>query len=268
MDCILTLERLLYSLNSAIKRTEERLTNAPSGQIIVREHKGIVYYYRNFENMREEYISKDKEALIKALAQKRYDQRILSTFQHEKAIIERTLETIKCNARFKSEEQIWQNFPDKLKPYVAQDPITHEGTIQEWENRTWRFKKETSKYKYISLKGERVRSKSECLIADRLFTAGIPYHYEEPLPLGPSQYGQVIIYPDFAVLNPKTLKVYYWEHMGKLGDEEYAVKAKYRLEQYADAEYFLGKDLIISFETNTSPLNLVYIDRLIQTYFA
>ncbi|MCH4192124.1 MAG: hypothetical protein LKF52_07435 [Butyrivibrio sp.] len=46
-------------------------------------------------------------------------------------------------------------------------------------------------------KGELVRSKSEKIIADKLFMMKIPYHYEKPLKL--DSYGYV--HPDFTVLN-------------------------------------------------------------------
>ena len=268
MDCITNLEDSLYNLEAAIKRAEKRLATAPEGQINLKTRNGTVIFYQHLSTGQDLYLGKDKKSLIKALAQKKYDKEILNTFQHEKLAIERTLKGLEGNSRFKSEEQVWQDFPSVLKEYVTQDPITHEGSIQKWKNQTWRLKDGTSKYKYFSLKGERVRSKSEVIIADRLFNAGIPYHYEKILELGPAKYGMDTIYPDFTILDTKTLKVYYWEHMGMLGDEKYASDAKHRLEQYADANLFPGKDIILTFETNTSPLNLVYVDMLIKTYFA
>ncbi|MEE3440399.1 MAG: hypothetical protein VZR07_10670, partial [Ruminococcus sp.] len=48
-------------------------------------------------------------------------------------------------------------------------------------------------------RGEIVRSKSEVIIADALYYANIPYHYEKPIKVGDR-----VIYPDFTVLNVKT----------------------------------------------------------------
>ena len=70
-------------------------------------------------------------------------------------------------------------------------------------------------------RGERVRSKSEKIIADQLLKEGIPYRYECPI-----QLGQTIIYPDFTVLNKKTHKEFYLEHFGMMDDQNYCNKLK------------------------------------------
>lgn len=51
----------------------------------------------------------------------------------------------------------------------------------------------------LTNRGERVRSKSEKIIADCFFRKGIPYKYECPLYLK----GLGIIYPDFTILSKK-----------------------------------------------------------------
>ncbi len=265
MDRLKTIEALIYELDIAIKQAEKRLKNAPKGNIVLRSRNNSPLFYRRLKND-EEYLGTDKENQIKALAQKRYDQEILKTFKSEKEALERLLKNLKGTTRIKSEEQIWANFPDALKKYVTQDISTKDGYIQRWINQTWWIKKRSSEYHFFSLRGDHVRSKSEVIIADRLYHAGIPYHYEKPLPLGPSQFGQDILHPDFTVLNTRTLETFYWEHLGQMDDEKYFTNAKERLEIYADAGYFPGKNLILSFETASSPLNIVYIDRLIEEY--
>ena len=74
--------------------------------------------------------------------------------------------------------------------------------------------------KYIPLlfseNGERVRSKSEVIIADILKNNGIPYRYEYPVLINRN------IHPDFCCLNVRTRKEYFWEHFGKMDDIEYA----------------------------------------------
>ena len=54
----------------------------------------------------------------------------------------------------------------------------------------------------ITEKGEAVRSKSEKIIADKLYMKEIPYVYEQPLYL--KGYGYVV--PDFKILNVRTKK--------------------------------------------------------------
>ena len=58
--------------------------------------------------------------------------------------------------------------------------------------------------------GERVRSKSEKILADYFYRQNILYKYEKPLYL--KGYGTV--YPDFTFLSSKTGKEIYWNMRG------------------------------------------------------
>ena len=76
-----------------------------------------------------------------------------------------------------------------------------------------------------SERGERVRSKSEKIIADKLYRNGIPYKYEKPLVLK----GLGKIHPDFEILNKRTRKEYFLEHLGKMDDIGYVKKNMRRI---------------------------------------
>ena len=69
---------------------------------------------------------------------------------------------------------------------------------------------------YKTVDGNFVRSKSEVIISDLLSKAGISYKYEESIEYEPGKY----ICPDFT-LYMEDGKVYYWEHVGMLGNEKY-----------------------------------------------
>ena len=70
---------------------------------------------------------------------------------------------------------------------------------------------------YQTALGERVRSKSEVIIADALSRHQIPNRYEYPLKLSKGQQTH-IIYPDFLCLNIHTRREYIWEHFGMMDD--------------------------------------------------
>ena len=71
--------------------------------------------------------------------------------------------------------------------------------------------KETDPFIYTE-RGERVRSKSEKILADYFYSHNIPYKYEHPLYLT----GFGIVYPDFTVLSQRTRHEMYWEHNGRM----------------------------------------------------
>ena len=111
-------------------------------------------------------------------------------------------------------------------------------------------------------RGEHVRSKSEVFIADALDLAGIPYRYEASLVLPGGT-----VYPDFMLLDLKSQKVLYWEHLGMMGDSDYAQKAFKKINGYRDAGIFLGTQLIITWETSRKPLGTLDVRQTIQEYF-
>lgn len=61
----------------------------------------------------------------------------------------------------------------------------------------------------VTERGEKVRSKSEKIIADFLNAHHIPYKYECPLALTHSGSGKVILYPDFTLMDIRTRKELY-----------------------------------------------------------
>lgn len=108
---------------------------------------------------------------------------------------------------------------------------------------------------------EIVRSKSEKNIADKLKSMRIPYIYEQPLRLG-----NTTKYPDFTVLNKRTRRIYYWEHMGLLDQEDYCEKALSKLAVYSKNGIWPGKNLIVTYETKDYPLDMKQIEGVIEEY--
>ena len=111
-------------------------------------------------------------------------------------------------------------------------------------------------------RGERVRSKSEKILADKFFAMGIPYRYEYPVQL--KGYGTV--YPDFTLLNVRERKECYLEHFGMMDDPEYSEKAIKKLEEYAKNGIYIGKNLLVTFETRHKPLEMKVVEQMIKEF--
>ncbi|MGY3755622.1 hypothetical protein ACWOAQ_03090 [Helcococcus kunzii] len=112
-------------------------------------------------------------------------------------------------------------------------------------------------------KGDQVKSKSEKIIADKLYALGIPYKYECPLVI--DKYTK--FYPDFTLIDPFTNKEMYWEHFGMIDNPEYAAAAIKKIAIYEKNGIQMGINLIVSFESSKSGLDNSYIDCLIKRYF-
>lgn len=76
-------------------------------------------------------------------------------------------------------------------------------------------------------KGLAVRSKSELIVAEALYSSGIEFEYEKPLALGGSTR-----YPDFTIEDDISGRVVYWEHLGMLERAEYRRSWERKLKWY------------------------------------
>lgn len=77
-----------------------------------------------------------------------------------------------------------------------------------------------------------VRSKSEVIIANILFRSNIDFQYEEKLYYNATQWKE----PDFTIRHND--KIWYWEHLGLLGDEQYNENWQEKKQIYKDLGVF------------------------------
>lgn len=68
------------------------------------------------------------------------------------------------------------------------------------------------------------------------------------------------------ILNKRTREIIIWEHRGMMDDIRYARDAVIKIKEYEKNNYVLGRNLIITEETSTSPLSTTEIQRMIDTY--
>lgn len=158
-----------------------------------------------------------------------------------------------CNARKKLVTPLFDTVEEKIQAFLAEQYSP--GKFEE-ENRS----------EFYTAKGERVRSKSELLISERLCKYEIPYHYEKPIELC-DWHRVVVCRPDFTVMNKRTGNLYLYEHLGRMDDSWYVENCMRKLDLYEKNGYLIGKNLIITRETTASPLNIGKVDSYIKEFF-
>lgn len=245
-----------------LKEEKERaLKDVPEGFLRINNHKGNIQYYQrtNPKDFSGEYISKKDIEIAQRLAQKDYDKKILQSIEQElKAIKAYTTGYPKLNA-----EQVYESLHREKQKLVYPIRKTEEQYVESWEKVVYRGKSFEGKVpEMYTAKGERVRSKSEIIIADSLGREGIPYRYECPLRL--KGWGEV--FPDFTVLNVGKRKEMYWEHLGRMDDADYVEKALRKLKLYEQHGIFQGDKLILTYETSKNPMNQKDIKRIIKHF--
>ena len=257
-DIIEQLNSRLSKLNKLIAYVEDNLSSLPEGNLIIRQEGDKLYYYAKPENTRHRIPISDSKQ-INSLAQRSYLLKIKRSADGEKKLIEQLL--MKCKDR--PFEEIYDSLPESRRHLISPVWLPDRLFIKKWLSIPYDHKPfyDGDPY-FVTERGERVRSKSEQLIANRLYSRGVPYKYEHPLTLGGK-----IVHPDFTILRISDRKEIYYEHLGKMGDEDYAFKTIRKIDKYAANRIVLGERLFTTMESNKAPLDLRTLDKLIDTSF-
>ena len=229
------------------------------------------YHLTDPKDFNGTYIPRAQNQLIKKLAQKDYDFKLIKLLQAQLRALNKLLditttksfaETAGVTTITESKiAQLYSKLNHTRQSLITPVTLTDAQYIEEWQNISWQgcpFSEETSDY--TTARGERVRSKSEVIIADTLNRLNVPYRYEYPLKLKGGQ----TFYPDFLCLNVRTRHELIWEHFGMMDDADYLKKALWKLQLYNDNDYFLGFNLIITMESLRSPIKTRQFEQIIK----
>lgn len=113
-----------------------------------------------------------------------------------------------------------------------------------------------------TIRGDLVRSKSEVIIANALYSNGIEYEYEPEL-----QIEGKIKRPDFKIIDADTGAVWYWEHCGMMSDEKYAKRWHDKEKFYEKNGIIKGKNLIVTEEYLNEGIDSSEIDSIVKSTF-
>ena len=247
-------------LKVLIKQAESRLKKSPEGQLRAEHKKGILNCYYKKDNKSEwEYLKKSEQLLAERVVQRDYDLQLLKLADKKVCAIERFLRDYTMLDTKNIYRKLSYGRKRLLKEYIIPDDVY----AKQWLAHAYEGKGfESDDGEIMTERGERVRSKSEKIIADKLYSLGIPYRYECPLILD-----DVTIYPDFTILRPSTREEIYLEHLGMMGDAMYVEKTMYKLATYEKNGIYLGVNLFVTFETGKRPLNTRALDDFLRRVF-
>lgn len=113
---------------------------------------------------------------------------------------------------------------------------------------------------HLTLKGHLVRSKSEVIIANMLYSAGIDYEYEKQLMW---DNGDKLL-PDFTIEDIEHDVCIYWEHCGMLGDYSYRQHWEEKKKIYALHGIKEGDNLLVSKDSLNGAINSADLQQIID----
>ncbi len=249
-------------LNKAIKRAGNEQSTFPPGRLRISRNGNRIRYYNVLDKDDKEgaYLTKKNKNLIPLLAQKSYNKHFIKTAEQELSLLENALAKLSNSNADTVYQRLSPTRQSLVTPYIK----TEEMIVQEWNAMPYRSSTYMEEDKrYDTRRGEKVRSKSEAILADMFYELGIPYRYEQELRLNDGQ----VKYPDFTLLKVKTQEVIYLEHLGLLDNEEYRKNNLKKLDDYRDSGIYLGKNLLITYETIDSPLDIRGIKKMLKAIF-
>lgn len=249
-----------HKLENIINVTKARLDAAPEGRLrLSKSHGHVQYYCCEDEKKCGNYIVKENITMAQQLAQKSYDEKVLHLAEKRYSQIKRLLKDYTDDEL----ERIYIREHPERQRLIHPIKRPWEDVMKEWSSKEYKGKGFVEGAPVIlTEKGERVRSKSEKIMADCFYRKGIEYKYECPLYL----MGMGTIYPDFTFLSKKTGEEIYWEHNGKCDDSVYARDMVRKINTYENNGIFPGERLILTYETEQTILSTSKIEQLVERY--
>ena len=285
------LEKKLDELENLLSVAKREMEMCPQGTLH-KEKRGdrFLYLQCQYENengrRRRRSIGKDRR-LIERLARKMYLEKEIEILRNDIDTVKEMLSAFENGYTELTAENVINRLPERYRdlqrtlifggvpgmqgvPSISDAPSAWyngvnesrygRGTL-EWANAAY----EKSSYKsenrvHRTSKGLSVRSKSEALIAEKLYEYGIPFRYEEVLHFGGR--GSMMI-PDFVLPNAAG-GFYYWEHCGLAGNAEYMKRHRQIIENYEKIGVVPWKNLIVTYDDEYGNINTAIIDSEIR----
>ena len=268
------IEKRLAELQNLLFTKKKTYEKAPQGRIRISQNGGHPEYYLVTErgSLRGKYLPHSQKTLARQLAQKDYDARLIKLLQKEISALQNYMKQT-CNGR--AIPELYDSLCPARRSLITPAILTNEQYAARWQDVSWTGRPFASDAPYIcTARGERVRSKSEVIIADTLFRYNIPYLYEFPITLKRSNSDDIrrdlgrsiTLYPDFLCLNTRTRTEFYWEHFGLMDSTEYSNNAAGKLRLYTENGILAGRNLIITMETQTEPPSIKALEKLIEEF--
>ena len=178
-------------LRKIIKKTESSVKRAPDGILKYGRRKNTFeYYWKGPRAGRYSYIPKKNRKFAAALAQKGYDEKVLRLARQEVELISKLIKTCEADAI----DGAYDNCPEGRKLLIEPVRPSDDEFREEWNKQpSCLLGFGENDPEFYTKRGERVRSKSEVLIANTLYGYGVDYLFECEIRL-----------PGYGTANPDT----------------------------------------------------------------
>lgn len=261
MDFLKVIAAEIERNRSALEEYGKILSGLPQGRLGTVKSNGKTYYTRNSGSERR-YLGDEKNDDVRKLKMRRFAETGIEIA--EKNIV--MLEAVREGYMQVDREHVMSILPKTYQVNrMSKQPEAEMIWPDLWERAEY-LKKENFEYEmpeHITVKGEKVRSKSEVNIANMLYEKGIPYRYEERLQLRNGK----LISPDFTIYVKSEGRTKILEHCGAFYKTSYVEQYAWKVRNYIASGIIPNRDVFFSYEDMDGNIDTRAIDLIMEIYF-
>ena len=257
------LKARLNEIEGLLQIADKRLKsykNIEEGALRVTESHGCPqYHFRKEGSDKDQYIPAYEKEKIVLLAQREYDEKAYKLLKDQQKRLDKFIRGFDDDAIEHVYERMCFGRKKLVNPIIPTNEMFVEKWMEKYKGGGNTFGEATE---FKTLRGEYVRSKSEKILADYFYSNHIPYQYEPRFEFDDFRNK----YPDFVLLNVRKRKTIYWEHLGRVGELDYATRNFGKLMDYEKNGLILGDNLIITLETLERPLDIRNVEEKVRLF--
>ncbi|MDD6311465.1 MAG: hypothetical protein PUB09_06025 [Firmicutes bacterium] len=283
------LEKALDKLRIKRASVESQINSCPEGRLFHTAHRGKLLYYQIPEGatVKEKIRIKDVHIIVDFM-KKLFLQGELKLLDENIGLLENMLSSYQnvtkaniINHLKPRDAKLLSKLPNESNNIIHSDTITigpaynplvipkdqydRIRSRNEWANGAYYdnpFRPEDRDKK--TSRGLYVRSKSELLIAEKLYEYGIPFRYEAEVRCRDRKgyQGFKEEYPDFTFLDAQDLP-FYLEYCGLMDDPDYVGRHKYKRSVYDESGINEWTNIIYMYEENNE-IDMEYVEAIIR----
>ena len=240
-------------------RNLSKLKSVPNRRIRVSRSNGCnQFYWVDKKTNKRIYVNNKEKDLLKKIVQRDYEISV----NKKLFMLKKSLSNFLKKYDIDDIEKAYLDLPEARKSLVTPIINTKDEISMKWQSVPYDHMPLPEDSEFITIKGIKVRSKSELIIANLLEQYGVSYRYEYPVILK----GLGAVRPDFMCYNKRTGKEYIWEHFGMMDNIAYSNKNINKINIYEQNGFIAGKNMIMTFESSANVLNTNMIMVKIKEY--
>lgn len=236
--------------NDQIEKIKAKLEHMPAGELRIYANGKYFKYVKHLPGQGSISIKRTEKDTISGLIKKRALEDELHDLEVERKACLRYMRCMDKSVR--KLERLYLDSNAEYKRLLHESYKSPDERVSAWIKQTYKQSMSYPKNLRISTEaGHKVRSKTERMVSNLMYSSGIPYRYEQVYMFGSRE-----VSPDFTVLDTMTYQEKIIEIAGMMDDAEYVSKFYEKMKLYAQYGWLPDINLLILYESKDHPLNM------------